>query len=88
LLQGGANVNALDKDGWTPLHAAAHWEQEESCQILGENGADFEIRNFSVTIFAYFSKRFEDFLLDKLNCFKLKKEEEASSVVLLFCIKN
>lgn len=40
-------MNAIDKDGWTPLHAAAHWEQEEACKILCENGADFEIRNYS-----------------------------------------
>lgn len=50
LLQSGANVNAVDKDGWTPLHAAAHWEQEEACKILVENGANFEIRNLSVII--------------------------------------
>lgn len=47
LLQSGANVNALDKDGWTSLHAAAHWEQEEACKILAENGADFSIKTFS-----------------------------------------
>ncbi len=47
LLQSGADVNALDKDGWTPLHAAAHWEQEEACKILAEYGADFEARNYS-----------------------------------------
>lgn len=47
LLQSGANVNALDKDGWTSLHAAAHWEQEEACRILAENGADFSIKTFS-----------------------------------------
>lgn len=47
LLQSGADVNAVDKDGWTSLHAAAHWEQEEACLILCEYGADFEIRNYS-----------------------------------------
>jgi ankyrin repeat protein len=50
LIQSGANVNAVDKDGWTPLHAAAHWEQEETCRILAENGASFEMRNYSVLI--------------------------------------
>jgi protein phosphatase 1 regulatory subunit 12A len=48
LLQANANVNAGDKDGWTPLHAAAHWEQEEACKILAENGALFDIKNYSV----------------------------------------
>ena len=48
LLQGGANVNAIDNDGWTPLHAAAHWEEEEACKILGEYGASFDAKNYSV----------------------------------------
>lgn len=47
LIEGGANVNAIDKDGWTPLHAAAYWDEEESCRILAENGADFEIKTFA-----------------------------------------
>ena len=50
LIQSGANVNAVDKDGWTPLHAAAHWEQEEACKILAENGASFDTKNFAVRI--------------------------------------
>ena len=41
----------MDKDGWTPLHAAAHWEQEEACRILVEYGASFEIKNYSVIDF-------------------------------------
>jgi ankyrin repeat protein len=48
LLQYNANVNEVDKDGWTPLHAAAHWEQEEACKILAEHGASFEIKSYSV----------------------------------------
>ncbi len=42
-------MNAVDKDGWTPLHAAAHWEQEEACRILAENGANFEKKTYSVS---------------------------------------
>lgn len=48
LLEAGANVNAKDFDGWTPLHAAAHWGQEEACKILVENFCDFEAKNNSV----------------------------------------
>jgi protein phosphatase 1 regulatory subunit 12A len=40
----------VDKDGWTPLHAAAHWEQEEACKMLSQNGASFEAKTFSVNI--------------------------------------
>ena len=58
MLQSGANVNAVDKDGWTPLHAAAHWEQEEACKILAEHGANFDNKTYSV------SKRVFSFLVN------------------------
>ncbi|KAK6169585.1 hypothetical protein SNE40_020608 [Patella caerulea] len=45
LIQAGVDINARDNDGWTPLHAAAHWGQEESCQILVDNMCDMDIKN-------------------------------------------
>lgn len=39
------NVNVLDYDGWTPLHAAIHWGAKEVCEQLAEAGASFDIRN-------------------------------------------
>ncbi|XP_070190177.1 protein phosphatase 1 regulatory subunit 12A-like isoform X10 [Littorina saxatilis] len=45
LLQAGADINARDNDGWTPLHAAVHWGQEESCQLLVEHMCDMDIKN-------------------------------------------
>ncbi|KAK8735540.1 hypothetical protein OTU49_005432 [Cherax quadricarinatus] len=46
LLEAGAEINVQDLDGWTPLHAAAHWGQREAVEILCENMADMDIRNF------------------------------------------
>ncbi|KAL4642153.1 protein phosphatase 1 regulatory subunit 12A-like isoform X1 [Arapaima gigas] len=42
LLQCGQGVDSRDSDGWTPLHAAAHWGQEEACTLLVENMCDME----------------------------------------------
>jgi len=49
LLQGKADVNAVDFDGWTPLHAAAHWGQKEACEMLVENDCDMTIQNYVVS---------------------------------------
>lgn len=48
LLEAGTDINAKDLDGWTPLHAAAHWGQREAVEILCENMADMDVRNFVV----------------------------------------
>ena len=48
LVQGGAELNTQDSDGWTPLHASAHWGQREACQLLCENMVDMETRNYVV----------------------------------------
>ena len=50
LLQAGVNIDDKDNDGWTPLHAAAHWGQEESCKILAENMCDMEAKNLAVSV--------------------------------------
>lgn len=34
-----------DHDGWTPLHAAAHWGVKEACSILAEALCDMDVRN-------------------------------------------
>ena len=45
LVQAGAAINSQDLDGWTPLHAAAHWAQREACEMLCENYCNMDIKN-------------------------------------------
>ncbi|XP_035499647.1 protein phosphatase 1 regulatory subunit 12A isoform X4 [Scophthalmus maximus] len=40
LLQCDVDVDSRDSDSWTPLHAAAHWGQEEVCTLLADNMCD------------------------------------------------
>ncbi|XP_078040843.1 myosin binding subunit isoform X2 [Augochlora pura] len=47
LLQAKCDVNAQDFDGWTPLHAAAHWDQFEACKLLVENFCNMDIKNYA-----------------------------------------
>ncbi|WKX96879.1 hypothetical protein Q1695_012937 [Nippostrongylus brasiliensis] len=47
LIKAGGNIKAADKDGWTPLHAAAHWAEKDSCKILMEHGASITDTNFA-----------------------------------------
>ncbi|KAM6927155.1 protein phosphatase 1 regulatory subunit 12A isoform 2-T2 [Lycodopsis pacificus] len=45
LLQCGVDVDSRDIDGWTPLHAGAHWGQEEVCSLLADNMCDMAAVN-------------------------------------------
>merc|ERR1712123_108195 len=45
LIQAGGEINQQDFDGWTPLHAAAHWAQREACELLAENYVKMDIKN-------------------------------------------
>jgi ankyrin repeat protein len=52
LLQCGADLDSQDIDGWTPLHAAAHWGHKDACQILAENFSDMDAKNYVVRMIA------------------------------------
>uniref|UniRef100_A0ABD2WDB6 cGMP-dependent protein kinase interacting domain-containing protein n=1 Tax=Trichogramma kaykai TaxID=54128 RepID=A0ABD2WDB6_9HYME len=39
------NINRVDEEGWTPIHAAAHWGSTETCEILMKNFCDTDIRD-------------------------------------------
>jgi protein phosphatase 1 regulatory subunit 12A len=50
LIQAGADVDVTDFDGWTHLHASAHWGQEEACKVLVQNLCNMEARNQAVSV--------------------------------------
>ena len=45
LLKQGADVNAKDKNGWTPLHQAANKGFPEIVKLLIKNGADVNVKD-------------------------------------------
>lgn len=50
----GVDVDPIDFDGWTPLHASAHWGQQEATSILVQYGADMDIKNYVVSSAPFF----------------------------------
>ncbi|XP_062511566.1 protein phosphatase 1 regulatory subunit 12B-like isoform X2 [Corticium candelabrum] len=47
LLQAGVEVNSRDRDGWTPLHACAHWDQMTAAEMVITAGARFDIMTYA-----------------------------------------
>ena len=51
MIRAGANINAVDNDGWTPLHAAAHWDKHDVIRFLLDRNADLDAKNYAVSYF-------------------------------------
>lgn len=45
LIKADSDINALDKNQWTPLMNACYWANEEAVLALLEAGANSTIRN-------------------------------------------
>ncbi|MXQ98438.1 hypothetical protein E5288_WYG015397 [Bos mutus] len=41
-IEAGYDPELRDGDGWTPLHAAAHWGVEDACRLLAEHGGGMD----------------------------------------------
>ncbi|XP_014672560.1 PREDICTED: protein phosphatase 1 regulatory subunit 12A-like isoform X1 [Priapulus caudatus] len=46
LLQAGANTEAQDLEGWTPLHAAVYWGQRDACEVLAMHRCSMRAKDF------------------------------------------
>ncbi|KAM9351790.1 protein phosphatase 1 regulatory subunit 12A [Symphorus nematophorus] len=80
LLQCGVDVDSRDIDGWTPLHAAAHWGQEEVCTLLTDNMCDMgAVNNVGQTPLDVADENLADTLEElqkKQNALRSEKEKQ------------
>ncbi len=44
------DIDVLDNDGWTPLHAAVYWRNMEAAELLVSHGADITLVTSSVSM--------------------------------------
>ncbi|XP_055078284.1 protein phosphatase 1 regulatory subunit 12A isoform X2 [Periophthalmus magnuspinnatus] len=80
LLQCGVDVDCRDIDGWTPLHAAAHWGQEEVCTLLADHMCDMgAVNNVGQTALDVADENLVDTLEElqkKQNALRSEKEKQ------------
>ncbi|XP_042351937.1 protein phosphatase 1 regulatory subunit 12A isoform X2 [Plectropomus leopardus] len=80
LLKCGVDVDSRDIDGWTPLHAGAHWGQEEVCTLLADNMCDMgAVNNVGQTPLDVADENLVDTLEElqkKQNALRSEKEKQ------------
>uniref|UniRef100_A0A8R1DEX4 ANK_REP_REGION domain-containing protein n=1 Tax=Caenorhabditis japonica TaxID=281687 RepID=A0A8R1DEX4_CAEJA len=78
LIKAGGNVRAQDKDGWTPLHAAAHWAERDACKMLLENGAELSDLTYSgVDVLGVADKECVDYLIELADNVKSREKRKS-----------
>ncbi|XP_030081539.1 protein phosphatase 1 regulatory subunit 12A isoform X11 [Drosophila hydei] len=88
LLAGGSNVDRQDNDGWTPLHAAAHWGQKEAAEMLVESSADMDISNYAGQSCIDVADRKMVKFLEELRANKRNKRRPSSQIRISDAIEN
>ncbi|XP_040894496.1 protein phosphatase 1 regulatory subunit 12A isoform X2 [Toxotes jaculatrix] len=80
LLQCGVDVDSRDIDSWTPLHAGAHWGQEEVCTLLADHMCDMgAVNNVGQTPLDVADENLVDILEElqkKQNALRSEKEKQ------------
>ncbi|CAI2339755.1 unnamed protein product [Caenorhabditis sp. 36 PRJEB53466] len=78
LIKAGGNVRAQDKDGWTPLHAAAHWAERDACKMLLENGAELSDLTFSgIDVLGVADKECVDYIVELADTVKAREKRKS-----------
>ncbi|XP_017956787.1 protein phosphatase 1 regulatory subunit 12A isoform X13 [Drosophila navojoa] len=88
LLAAGCNVDKQDNDGWTPLHAAAHWGQKEAAEMLVESLADMDITNYAGQTCIDVADRKMVKFLEELRANKRNKRRPSSQIRISDAIEN
>ncbi|XP_017862768.1 PREDICTED: protein phosphatase 1 regulatory subunit 12A isoform X22 [Drosophila arizonae] len=88
LLAAGCNVDRQDNDGWTPLHAAAHWGQKEAAEMLVESLADMDITNYAGQTCIDVADRKMVKFLEELRANKRNKRRPSSQIRISDAIEN